>query len=175
VISCRSPHPNAHRKLRPLHSFTYYATSKGPNKTLLSGNIPGPVRKVPPEESCNLGRFGVVVGVGVDGVHGGGWTENRDDCKKIVAQSYFLFSRFWTRNHVRSLIFERARRVAKRSLRLASSNRDPHRRFAKNHAKSLLFFGLPNGALLVDPFFSLFFIARANQKIPNLALGRESG
>jgi hypothetical protein len=24
------------------------------------------------------------------------------------------------------------------------------------------------------PFFSLFFIARANQKIPNLALGRES-
>jgi hypothetical protein len=24
VTSCRSPHPNAHRKLRPLHSFTYY-------------------------------------------------------------------------------------------------------------------------------------------------------
>jgi hypothetical protein len=24
------------------------------------------------------------------------------------------------------------------------------------------------------PFFSLFFIARANQKIPNLALGRQS-
>jgi hypothetical protein len=27
---------------------------------------------------------------------------------------------------------------------------------------------------MVDLFFSLFFIARANQKIPNLALGRES-
>jgi hypothetical protein len=24
------------------------------------------------------------------------------------------------------------------------------------------------------PFFSLFFVARANQKIPNLALGRQS-
>jgi hypothetical protein len=88
-----------------------------------------------------------VVGDGVDGVHGGGWAENRDDRKKKVAQSYFFFSRFWTRNHVRSLIFEIARRVAKRSLRLASSDCDPHQRFAKNHAKSLLFFGLPNGAL----------------------------
>jgi hypothetical protein len=36
--------------------------------------------------------------------------------------------------------------VVKRSLRLASSNCDPHRGFAKTHAKSLLFFGLPNGA-----------------------------
>jgi hypothetical protein len=43
-----------------------------PNETLLLGNIPGPVRKVPPEERCNLGRFGVLVGDGVDGVHGGG-------------------------------------------------------------------------------------------------------
>jgi hypothetical protein len=25
-----------------------------------------------------------------------------------------------------------------------------------------------------QPFFSLFFVARANQKIPNLALGRQS-
>jgi hypothetical protein len=98
-----------------------------------------------------------VVGDGVDGVHGGGWTENRDDRKKIVAQSYFLFSRFWTRNHVRSLTFEMARRVTKRSLRLASSDRDPHQRFAKNHAKSLLFFGLPNGAL----GFFLFFFSRS--------------
>jgi hypothetical protein len=46
------------------------------------------------------------------------------------------------------LIFEIARRVAKRLLRLASSDRDPHQRFAKNHSKLLLFFGLPNGALL---------------------------
>jgi hypothetical protein len=52
------------------------------------------VRKVPPEERCNLGRFGVVVGDGVDGVHGGGWTENRDDRKKKVAQSYFFFFAF---------------------------------------------------------------------------------
>jgi hypothetical protein len=56
-------------------------------------------------------------------------------------------ARFWTRIHVRSLIFEVTQRVAKRWLRLASSDRDPHQRFAKNHAKSLLFFGLPNGAL----------------------------
>jgi hypothetical protein len=94
VTSCRSPHPNAHRKLRPLHSFTYYATTTRPNETLLSGNIPGPVRKVPPEERCNLGRFDVVVGDGVDGVHGGEWTENRDDRKKKVAQSYFFFFAF---------------------------------------------------------------------------------
>jgi hypothetical protein len=94
VTSCRSPHPNAHRKLRPFHSFTYYATTTRPNETLLSGNVPGPVRKVPPEERCNLGRFGVVVGDGVDGVHGGGWTENRDDRKKKVAQSYFCFFAF---------------------------------------------------------------------------------
>jgi hypothetical protein len=94
VTSCRSPHPNARRKLRPLHSFTYYATTTRPDETLLSGNIPEPVRKVPPEERCNLGRFGVVVGDGVDGVHGGGWTENRDDRKKKVAQSYFFFFAF---------------------------------------------------------------------------------
>jgi hypothetical protein len=65
VTSCRSPHPNAHRKLRPLHCFTYYATTTRPNETLLSGNIPGPVRKVLPKERCNLGRFGVVVGDGL--------------------------------------------------------------------------------------------------------------
>jgi hypothetical protein len=52
------------------------------------------VRKVPPKERCNLGRFGVVVCDGVDGVHGGGWAENRDDCKKKVAQSYFFFFAF---------------------------------------------------------------------------------
>jgi hypothetical protein len=35
------------------------------------------VRKVPPKERCNSSRFGVVVGDGVDGVHGGRWAENR--------------------------------------------------------------------------------------------------
>jgi hypothetical protein len=50
-----------------------YATSTRPNEMLLSGNISGPVRKVPPKERFNLGLFGVVVGDGVDGVHGGGW------------------------------------------------------------------------------------------------------
>jgi hypothetical protein len=30
----------------------------------------------------------------VDGVHGGGWAENRDDRKKKVAQSYFFFFAF---------------------------------------------------------------------------------
>jgi hypothetical protein len=76
------------------------------------------------------------------------WTENRDDRKKKSSlELLFFFSRFWTRIHIKSLIFEVTRRVAKRSLRLASSDRDPHRRFAKTHAKSLLFFGLPNGAL----------------------------
>jgi hypothetical protein len=54
----------------------------------------GPVRKVPPKERCNLGRFGVVVGDGVDGVHGGGWAGNRDDRKSEL----LFFSRFWTRN-----------------------------------------------------------------------------
>jgi hypothetical protein len=72
VTSCRPLHPNAHRKLRPLHNFTYYATTTWPNETLLSGNIPGPVRKVYPKERCNLDRFGVVVGDRIGGVHGGG-------------------------------------------------------------------------------------------------------
>jgi hypothetical protein len=88
-----------------------------------------------------------MVGDGVDGVHGGGWAENRDDSEEKVAQSYFLFSRFWTRINVKSLIFETARRVAKRWWRLASSDYDPHQRFAEINAKSLLIFGLPNGAL----------------------------
>jgi hypothetical protein len=45
------------------------------------------------------------------------------------------------------MIFETARRVAKRWWHLASSHHDPYRRFAEINAKSLLIFGLPNGAL----------------------------
>jgi hypothetical protein len=32
-------HPNAHRMLRPLHSFTYNVTTTRPNEMLLSANI----------------------------------------------------------------------------------------------------------------------------------------
>jgi hypothetical protein len=46
------------------------------------------VRKVPPKERCNFGRFGVV-GDGVDGVHGGGWAENR---KKSSSELLFFFA-----------------------------------------------------------------------------------
>jgi hypothetical protein len=89
VTSCRTPHPNAHRKLRPLHCFTYYATTRRPDETLLLGNIPGPVHKVLPKGRCNLGRFGVVVGDGVDGDHGSGWAENRDDNEKSSSELLF--------------------------------------------------------------------------------------
>jgi hypothetical protein len=90
VTTYRSPHPNAHRKLRPLHCFTYYATTRQPDETLLLGNMPGPVRKVLPKERCNLGRFGVVVGDGVDGVHGGGRAENHDDNEKSSSELLFF-------------------------------------------------------------------------------------
>jgi hypothetical protein len=84
-------------------------------------------RAVPPKERCNLGRFGVVMGDGVDGVHGGGWTENRDDHKKKVAQSYVgrqtVVAPRFQRSRSASTIREKPRkiaivfRVAKRGLR----------------------------------------------------------
>jgi hypothetical protein len=69
--------PQRQRKLRPLYSFTYYATTTRPNEALLSGTRSRPVRKVQPKGRCTLGGFDVVVGHGMDGVHGGGWAENR--------------------------------------------------------------------------------------------------
>jgi hypothetical protein len=113
--------------------------------------IHGPRRKNVSKRRSNLARFGVVVGDGVDGVHGGGWAENGGDGWRQGWAELLFFSRFWTRINVKSLNFETARRLAKGRWRLASSEHNPDRRLTETKAKSLVIVGLPNEAEGIFP------------------------